>query len=195
MANNTSRGFTIVELLIVVVVIAILAAIVIVTFGGIQSRAHDAAIRSDFHSLANYLKMYRSENGTYPYDPAGNPGVLCDEASSTAIRPLLTAIPMKLSVNSYDTTVNANVLYMASNDGQHFALLAFAQGNPTYFTSDVSSNAEVYVADPAVPQSRFPSGTPCGIADNLGVSQTGTHTDFGFYYVFVRGAGGFRIWN
>ena len=43
---QTSRGFTIVELLIVVVVIAILAAITIVAFNGIQQRAKDSAAQS-----------------------------------------------------------------------------------------------------------------------------------------------------
>ena len=40
---KASRGFTIVELLIVIVVIGILASIVIVAFNGIQERARIAS--------------------------------------------------------------------------------------------------------------------------------------------------------
>ncbi len=38
--QTKSRGFTIVELLIVIVIIAILAAITIVAYNGIQNRAN-----------------------------------------------------------------------------------------------------------------------------------------------------------
>ncbi|MDN5275377.1 MAG: Fimbrial protein [Candidatus Saccharibacteria bacterium] len=42
-AKQTSKGFTIVELLIVIVVIGILAAITIVAYNGIQNRAKAGA--------------------------------------------------------------------------------------------------------------------------------------------------------
>lgn len=188
-------GFTIVELLIVVVVIAILAAIVIVSYNGIQSKAHDAVIRSDFHNLSNLLNQYAINKGSYPFDPAGDSGIDCDVASGTVIRPALASIEMKLSVNSYDTSPSANVLYIASNDGKHFAILGFAQGNPTYYMTDTTPKADEYVPSASIPQSRFPSGTPCGIAYHLGISSSLTAKDFGFYYVYVKNAGGFRIWN
>ncbi len=47
---NKSRGFTIVELLIVVVVIAILAAITIVSYNGISRQAKNSALQSDIAS-------------------------------------------------------------------------------------------------------------------------------------------------
>lgn len=59
------RGFTIVELLVVIVVIAILAAISIVTYNGIQSRAHAAATASNIKGYVNALEMYRAEEGKY----------------------------------------------------------------------------------------------------------------------------------
>lgn len=188
------RGFTIVELLIVVVVIAILAAIAVVSYNGIQAKAHDATVRSDLHHVANLMNLYSIDNGEiFPFDPAGDPGTLCDQASTT-IRSGLTSIKMKLSVGSYDSTPNANLLYIASNDGKQFALLAFAKNNPTYYVSDKTGSAKEYIPSGSIPQSRFPGGTPCGVADNLGISSLSTHTDFGFYYIFVKGAGGFRIW-
>lgn len=64
--KKTSRGFTIVELLIVVVVLAILATIVIVAYNGIQERARNAKRQSDLSSVQKKLETYNAENGEYP---------------------------------------------------------------------------------------------------------------------------------
>lgn len=60
-----SRGFTIVELLIVIVVIAILASITIVAYNGIQQNARDSGRKSDIAAIAKALKMYAADNGNY----------------------------------------------------------------------------------------------------------------------------------
>lgn len=66
-ANNTqSKGFTIVELLIVVVVIAILAAITIVGYNGVTSRARQATMQAGLDQTATQLSLYRTLNGEYP---------------------------------------------------------------------------------------------------------------------------------
>ena len=49
--KQKSKGFTIVELLIVIVVIAILATLVIVTFTGIQQKARDSKRETDVDAL------------------------------------------------------------------------------------------------------------------------------------------------
>src|SRR5690606_37666870 len=123
----------------VIVVIAILAAITVTTYTGIQSRAHDAAIRSDFNAAWKKIAIYRSDTGTYPHDPNGAPGnaSTCNQASGDVIKPLLETIDMKLSTGSYNTsTANTNLLYIASNDGEHYALFGYALGIPTYYISD-----------------------------------------------------------
>ena len=61
-----SRGFTIVELLIVIVVIAILATITVLAFNGIQQRARDASRLSDVQSTVKKIELYYAENGRYP---------------------------------------------------------------------------------------------------------------------------------
>jgi len=60
-------GFTIVELLIVVVVIAILAALVIVSYNGIQQRAHDASAQTSARQAATKILAYATEHSDmYP---------------------------------------------------------------------------------------------------------------------------------
>ena len=60
-----SRGFTIVELLIVIVVIAILAALSYVGYTSVNSRAAISVLQSDLSQAAKQLDLAKVESGTY----------------------------------------------------------------------------------------------------------------------------------
>ncbi|MGV9001588.1 MAG: type IV pilin protein [Candidatus Saccharimonadaceae bacterium] len=64
--DKQSKGFTIVELLIVVVVIAILAAITIVSYNGISTRARQAAMQSTLEQITKQVHNYKTINSMYP---------------------------------------------------------------------------------------------------------------------------------
>lgn len=71
MLNNikkyqASKGFTIVELLIVIVVIAILAAISIVAYNGIQNRGRLSSAQSSAASVAKKIEAYNAITNAYP---------------------------------------------------------------------------------------------------------------------------------
>ena len=72
MSNNIkSRGFTIVEILIVIVVIAILATISIVAYNGIQNRAKTSSGASLSGQIAKKAEAYNTVMSSYPVDAAG----------------------------------------------------------------------------------------------------------------------------
>ena len=71
-----SRGFTIVELLIVIVVIAILAAITIVGFNGVQARSRDSMRKADINALAKALEVHYINHGSYT-----QPENMCTDSS------------------------------------------------------------------------------------------------------------------
>lgn len=65
-SKTLTRGFTIVELLVVIVVIGVLAAIAIVSYSGIQQQARDAQRKSAARTLQGALGMYHVDHGAYP---------------------------------------------------------------------------------------------------------------------------------
>ena len=68
--QTKSRGFTIVELLIVIVIIAILAAITIVAYNGITNRANASSAKAAANSAIKKIEAYNADdqggNGSYP---------------------------------------------------------------------------------------------------------------------------------
>jgi prepilin-type N-terminal cleavage/methylation domain-containing protein len=65
-AKQKQSAFTIVELLIVIVVVAILATVSVVSYGGIQNRAENAARINEVQQAIKLLSAYKTINGSYP---------------------------------------------------------------------------------------------------------------------------------
>ena len=72
-ASTASRGFTIIELLIVIVIIGILVAITAVSFGGKTKQAKEATAKSDLKQASTQLEIDRtkSSNNQYPSTTSG----------------------------------------------------------------------------------------------------------------------------
>lgn len=86
--NKESKGFTIVELLIVIVVIGILAAISIIAYNNVQQKARDSQRAQDIKTIAKALEMYYLDHGSYPPSGCGSncpsPKVINTSWASTA---------------------------------------------------------------------------------------------------------------
>lgn len=95
-----SRGFTVVELLIVIIVIGILVAIGIVTYGGVQQNARDKSILSDIDNVAGEIARYSVNN-------AGMLGNAVQWYSGGAANPNIQSVPT--SGNVIDVVANAGL--------------------------------------------------------------------------------------
>ncbi|HCC60067.1 MAG: hypothetical protein A2402_01320 [Candidatus Staskawiczbacteria bacterium RIFOXYC1_FULL_37_43] len=62
---NKSKGFTIIELIVVIAIIAVLATIVLVNVTQYINRGKDAAIKGNLSSLLINSAVYVDENATY----------------------------------------------------------------------------------------------------------------------------------
>lgn len=82
-----SKGFTIVELLIVVVVIGILAIITIVTFNGIQVKAENDKTISAVGVYAKALKLYSTSDTTTTFPVYGSFPCLGQASTTCGVTP------------------------------------------------------------------------------------------------------------
>jgi general secretion pathway protein G len=70
-ASSSSRGFTLIEILVVVVIIGILGAVIVPNLLGRPDQARITAAESDLRNIANALDIYRLDNFTYPSTDQG----------------------------------------------------------------------------------------------------------------------------
>lgn len=80
-SKRNTRGFTLIEILIVVVILGILAAIVIPQFSSASQEASISSVRSQLQTLRSQVELYRVQNNEYPAEgtissdaTANNPG-------------------------------------------------------------------------------------------------------------------------
>ena len=107
-----SKGFTLIELMIVVVIIGILAAIAIPNFISMQARAKEASMKSNCHTVQLAAEDFAVQNdGVY----AANVGADATPAGDT----IIDMLPNRLQLeNPFTKLVSEPVNGIAANPGE-----------------------------------------------------------------------------
>lgn len=69
--NANSKGFTLIEVMIVIVILGILAALIVPKVMSRPDEAREVAARQDIATLMQALKLYRLDNRRYPTTEQG----------------------------------------------------------------------------------------------------------------------------
>ena len=104
-----SKGFTLVEILIVVIILGILAAIVVPQFTEAGGDAKVSAMSSDLQTVRSQLQLYKLQhNSSWPSDPVTQLTTQTDVtgAAGTDFGPYLTTFPTNPFTNSSDVDID-----------------------------------------------------------------------------------------
>ncbi|MGB4346698.1 MAG: type II secretion system major pseudopilin GspG [Burkholderiaceae bacterium] len=82
--TNPSRGFTLIEIMVVVVIMGILAALVVPKLMGRTDDARLLAARQDIATLMQGLKLYKLDNSRYPTTEQGLQALITRPGSGPA---------------------------------------------------------------------------------------------------------------
>jgi general secretion pathway protein G len=82
-ARRVSRGFTLLELMVVIVIIGVLAALIAPKVLENVDKAKITAAQSNINDLMNALKMYKLDNGRYPTSDQGLQALVAKPTTGT----------------------------------------------------------------------------------------------------------------
>jgi len=117
-----TRGFTLVELLVVLLILGILAAIALPAFLGQRTKGHDAAVRSMLRTAMVSVQTFEIDNQTF-------------SATRTDLEGIESSIVNASADFSVSGTVNTFAISEKSKSGTEFTLTRDANGK---FTRDCS---------------------------------------------------------
>lgn len=180
--GKTSRGFTIVELLIVVVVIAILAAITIVAYNGITQRAGQSAVESAVAQANKKIAAWRVLNADAVPPTLADAGIVATQGAQ---------FQYTVTGSGYCITATQSnrAAYMASNYTVNGSA-AINQASPATGACTGHSPTGGTVISNLARNPSFETGMTGWGTSNAGAAHsTGVWADSGIYSVRVTSAG------
>ena len=113
--KRNSRGFTLVEILIVVIILGILAAIVIPQFTNASSDARTSSVQSTLQTMRGQIELFKIQHGDLPPAATALTTVLTGKTNAAdtttvvatgTLGPYVQSFPVN-PINGFATVVNA----------------------------------------------------------------------------------------
>lgn len=93
--KKTTRGFTLVELVVVIAIIGFLASVVLASIAGAQRDARDKRRVADLKQLTTALELYHVDHQTFPRESEGaNGNISTNETFQEMLAPYMNAVPL-----------------------------------------------------------------------------------------------------
>jgi general secretion pathway protein G len=92
--SGPSKGFTLVEVMVVLMIITLMGAIAVPTLLSRVENARVDRVRADFNTMESALKLYRLDNFSYPTEQDGLEALVSEPSTARAWRgPYLDEVP------------------------------------------------------------------------------------------------------
>ena len=127
--QNTEAGFSLIEILVVIVIMGVLAGVVAVNLVGKPGEARQAACVTQMQTIKTALKMYKTEQGSYPNQRQGIIALV--EAPNSP--PLPKYYPEEGYLESYplDPWKNEFIYLIPGSNGKKYEIISYgSDGEP-----------------------------------------------------------------
>ena len=102
MTKSSSKGFTLVEVMVVLIIITLMGAIVAPAIFNRLDQAREKKVEADLRVIESALKLYRLDNFSWPNQTQGLEALVRDPSSARSWRgPYLDALPLDPWENPY----------------------------------------------------------------------------------------------
>jgi len=137
MLRKKSKGFTLIELMVVIVIIGILVAIALPNFIAAQDRAKLSSVKANMHTLQTIAETYAVDwGGVYAADLTG----LKDQATSNNY--------WKELKNPFSAQVDPGVTLTTTKDNTAVAFVPVVKsGGVAYMTANTNTQYAIYGAE------------------------------------------------
>ncbi len=117
-ARTNTRGFTLIEVLIVVVILAVLAATIIPQFTDSTDDARRSSVKFNLHTLRGQIQLYKAQhNGLKPSGDLAEliKGTNLDGSDGTTYGPYMQSLPVNSLTDSKTVKVITGTAPVASD--------------------------------------------------------------------------------
>lgn len=172
--NKHTKGFTLIELMVVISIIGLLSSIVLASLKDAKDKSVATKFKAEINQLVNALELYKNDNGIYPYEDGSvgrNVTAYINNSNSEGVN---VTVPF-LSTFLYPKYLKSLPQVPANSYAQTYNAWRYQVNSPTLFrqyrcVGDV--NLPKYVIS-FTPQNPFISSIFSDLADTESLTSSG----------------------